>query len=146
VSCALLLLGVERLVLADVDPARAQALAESLQVRFGADRVTTQSITALTTDEVDGIVNATPMGMAASPQSAIAPDLILSRHWVADIVYFPLETEFLRAARRKGCRVLNGSGMVVAQAAKAFEIMTGRPAALERMRASFDSPDFQPDI
>ncbi|RZK02113.1 MAG: shikimate dehydrogenase [Novosphingobium sp.] len=137
VGCALLSLGVERLILADVDPARAQALAEALEARFGAGRVAVQDSAALSTDAVDGIVNATPMGMAANPQSAIAPELILPRHWVADIVYFPLETEMLRLARAKGCRVLNGSGMVIAQAAKAFEIMTGHPADVARMRASF---------
>ncbi len=59
------------------------------------------------------------------------------RHWVADIVYFPLETQLLRAARSRGCRTLDGSGMVVYQAAAAFEIFTGRRADRQRMLRSF---------
>ncbi len=81
------------------------------------------------------------MGMAANPQSPIAPEVNSPVQWVADIVYFPLQTELLRIARDKGCRVLNGSGMVIAQAAMAFEIITGRPADKARMKASFDSLD-----
>lgn len=79
------------------------------------------------------------MGMAANPRSAIAPELIEARHWVADIVYFPIETEMLRIAKGKGCRVLDGSGMVIGQAALAFEIFTGEKADKKRMRASFEA-------
>lgn len=140
VASALLSLGVETLELCDVDLNRGRALAEALSDKFGAGRVIARKRPIGPLDAIDGIVNATPMGMAANPQSAIAPELIAPHHWVADIVYFPLETEMLRAARAKGCRVLNGSGMVIAQAAKAFEIMTDHPADAERMRASFASP------
>lgn len=141
VGCALLSLGVERLDLCDVDLGRAQALAQSLAARFGEGRVVARDIARLDTSDLDGIVNATPMGMAAHPQSAIAADRILSRHWVADIVYFPLETEMLRIARGKGCRVLDGSGMVISQAAKAFELITGHAADSRRMRNSFGVSD-----
>jgi shikimate dehydrogenase len=43
----------------------------------------------------------------------------------------------LKHARARGCRVLNGSGMVVTQAALAFEIFTGRKADVARMHESF---------
>jgi shikimate dehydrogenase len=66
------------------------------------------------------------------PASLLRPDL-----WVADIVYFPLETELLRLARAAGCRTLDGGGMAIFQAAKAFEIFTGRAADGERMRRHF---------
>lgn len=138
VACALLALGTKRLEIYDMDVARAQRLATSLAERFGQDRTAAADIASLSsTDGIDGIVNTTPMGMAAHPEAAIAPELISPKHWVADIVYFPLETELLRIARAKGCRVLNGSGMVIGQAAKAFEIMTGFPADKERMQTSF---------
>lgn len=84
-----------------------------------------------------GIVNTTPLGMAKSPGMAIAATALLPHHWVADIVYFPLATELLVAARARGCAVLDGSGMVVAQAALAFEIITGHRAGKRRMQASF---------
>lgn len=137
VANALLALGTGVLELADVDPARAAKLADTLCARFGAGRAVAWDMAEIDTVAIDGIVNTTPMGMAANPAPAISPDLIAPRHWVADIVYFPLETELLRIARAKGCRVLPGSGMVVSQAALAFEIMTGRKADAARMAASF---------
>jgi len=137
VASALLSLGVGRLDIADVDATRAQMLAAALADRFGADRVATRVPGDDSTDRADGIVNATPMGMAAHPAPPIDPARIDPRHWVADIVYFPLETELLRVARSKGCRTLDGSGMVIGQAALAFEIFTGRRANKERMRRSF---------
>lgn len=137
VAIALLNSGVGELMLADVDPARARALCDRLAALFGAGRATPCAMAQLPVAQMDGIVNATPLGMAAHPGAPIDTALLSARQWVADIVYFPLETELLRQARACGCRVLDGSGMVIAQAAKAFEIMTGHPADLERMRASF---------
>ena len=56
--------------------------------------------------DAQGVVNATPIGMHGHPGSPVpgrpaAPDL-----WVSDVVYFPLETELVAAARARGCRVL----------------------------------------
>jgi len=137
VAAALLALGANKLYIHDIDGARAGALADALNTRTGKQSCFACVHPADVVAEVNGIVNATPMGMAANPQSAIDPTLLVPRHWVADIVYFPLETELLRRAREAGCRILDGSGMVINQAAKAFEIMTGYPANEERMRASF---------
>lgn len=137
VASALLSLGVGRLEIADVDPARAEALAARLCAEQGDSRAVAVNQAELNTAEIDGIVNTTPMGMAANPGPALDPDLIAARHWVADIVYFPLETELLRIARSKGCRTLDGSGMVIGQAARAFAIFTGHEADQQRMRRSF---------
>lgn len=137
VASALLTMGTRELLIADIALDRAQALAGRLTDRFGPGRATAQAIDEVRTRDIDGIVNTTPMGMAAHPEPAIPTDLIEARHWVADIVYFPIETELLKDARRRGCRVLNGVGMVVGQAALAFDIMTGRVADRARMQASF---------
>jgi len=137
VASALLSLGAERLEILDVDTARAQALAASLAGRFGARRVAARAAGDDNTAGVDGIVNATPIGMAAHPGTPLPPERIGAPHWVADIVYFPLETELLRIAREAGCRTLDGSGMVIRQAALAFDIFTGRTADRDRMRRSF---------
>ena len=59
--------------------------------------------------------------------------------WVAEIVYFPLETELLREARRLGCRTMNGSGMAVFQAVEAFRLFTGIAPDAERMQRHFAS-------
>jgi shikimate dehydrogenase len=68
------------------------------------------------------------------PTGFLRPDL-----WVADIVYFPLDTELLRAARSLGCRTMAGGGMAVFQAADAFRLFTGREPDAERMIKHFDS-------
>lgn len=137
VASALLSLGTRELVIADLDLSRAEALAQHLQSSNGAAKITARRIQDVQTQTVTGVVNSTPMGMAAHPHPAIDPALLASRHWVADIVYFPLETELLRIARAKGCRTLDGSGMVVGQAARAFEIFTGHKADKPRMVKSF---------
>lgn len=134
---ALLGLGTGQLRLFDTDPARAQALCESLCAIFGAGRATVTHDPEAAMREADGLVNATPMGTAQHPGSAISPALLRPHHWVADIVYFPLETELLRAARAIGCRTLDGGGMAVFQAAGAFEIFTGRAPDADRMLRSF---------
>ena len=88
-----------------------------------------------------GIVNATPMGMAKLPGTAIDTALLEPRHWVADIVYFPLETALLAAARARGCHTLSGAGMAVNQAVRAFALFTGHDPDPARMRATFESFD-----
>jgi shikimate dehydrogenase len=57
--------------------------------------------------------------------------------WVLDIIYRPLETELLRQARGVGCAAVNGGGMVVAQAAEAFRLITGIVPDVERMYRHF---------
>ena len=62
----------------------------------------------------------------------LRPDL-----FVAEIVYFPLETALLKAARALGCRVVDGGTMAVGQAVDAFELFTGRKADAARIDAHF---------
>jgi shikimate dehydrogenase len=136
---ALLETGVATLALFDQDAAKRAALADKLRGDFSTDRVSEPADLAEALGRADGIVNATPMGMARYPGSPIPKNLIEPRHWVADIVYFPLETELLHDARMMGCRTLDGSGMAVYQAAAAFDIFTGLSANRMRMRESFVS-------
>jgi shikimate dehydrogenase len=134
---ALLEMGVEHLSIFDKDAARLVTLVKKLASRFGSERVKAGSDLPAMLDAADGVINATPLGMLNYPGSAVPIDLLHQRHWVADIVYFPLETELLRAARLRGCRTLDGSGMVVHQAAEAFEIFTDLVADRPRMLRSF---------
>jgi shikimate dehydrogenase len=134
---ALLDLGVGQLQIFDVDGARRRALVEKLRRDFGDGRAVEGSDLEAAIAGANGIVNATPIGMANYPGTSIPVDLLRLGHWVADIVYFPLETMLLSEARRRGCRTLDGSGMVVFQAAAAFDIFTGVTADRERMLKSF---------
>lgn len=137
VAHALLDLGVARLLVHDVDEGRAAALSARLEARFGAGRAVAAGDAAAALAEADGIVNATPVGMAKLPGLPIPADRLRPAHWVADIVYFPLETELLRHARSLGCRTLSGEGMAVYQAVRAFEHFTGLSPDAGRMKAAF---------
>jgi shikimate dehydrogenase len=77
--------------------------------------------------------------MAGQPGLPVSPALLRPDLWVVDIVYRPLETEFLRAARDRGCRVLDGGRMAVFQAADTFRLITGRQPDPERMLRHFDA-------
>ena len=139
VAYALLTAGVRELDLVDTDAARCAARVAEL-AGFFPDR----TVTARTTAELpqlmtqaDGLVHCTPVGMAAHPGVPLDMSLVESRHWVADIVYRPIETELVREARAKGCAVLDGGRMAVGQAADAFRIFTGRQADADRMRSHF---------
>lgn len=132
---------VGTLLLHDVDPLRAETLRSQLAARYGADRVALSQDPVADLGTCDGLVNATPVGMARFPGLPLALDGLRADQWVADIVYFPLETALLQAARAKGCATLDGSRMVVHQAAEAFRIMTGHAADPERMMRSFAAFD-----
>lgn len=124
VAYALMTEGVERLAVCDVEAARAEALAARLATRFG-PRVSAVAPAEVSLAAADGVVNTTPMGMAKYPGLPFPSRLLEPRHWVAEIIYFPVETELLRTARALGCRTLAGTGMAVYQAVKAFELFTG---------------------
>lgn len=79
------------------------------------------------------VVNATPVGMAGHPGVPLDPTTLGPAHAVVDLVYHPLDTELLRAARAAGAATANGVSMLVHQAAAAFTRWTGEPAPLEAM-------------
>jgi shikimate dehydrogenase len=127
VAHALRALGCRELAIFDADREAAAALA---------DAVGGTAPAALDLD-ADGLVHATPTGMEGHPGIAVDPDLLHPGLWVADIVYRPLQTALLRAARERGCRTLHGGGMVVFQAADSFELFTGVRPDRERMLRHF---------
>jgi shikimate dehydrogenase len=137
VGQALLTLGAGKLTIIDVEGTRARRLAETLSDRFGAGRARTDSDVSAAIAAADGAVNATPLGMAKYPGMPFPAHLLRPELWVADIVYFPLETELLREARARGCRTMAGGGMAVFQAVAAFRLFTGREPDSERMLKHF---------
>jgi shikimate dehydrogenase len=77
--------------------------------------------------------------MAKHPGVPLDTSLLMPRHWVADIVYFPLQTQLLAEAAKRGCGVVNGGGMAVFQAVGAFELLTGVTPKVDRMIEHFSS-------
>jgi shikimate dehydrogenase len=134
---ALLDLGVTRLTIFDLDRTKAAALTAGLASTFGAMRVAETDDLAASVAEATGLINATPMGMAKYPGMPIARDWLRPDLWVADIVYFPVDTELLREARAVGCRTLPGTGMAIFQAVKAFELITGVKPDAEHIARHF---------
>nr|WP_283808660.1 shikimate dehydrogenase [Variibacter gotjawalensis] len=138
VAHALLKSGVRQLTVVDTLPERATSLAAELGARFADTRVDAL-LRVEETSDIDGIVNATPVGMAKLPGLPIGANLVVPSSWVADVIYFPRETELLQLARARGCRTMSGAGMAVHQAAEAFHLFTGRIADAERMHRVFES-------
>lgn len=139
VAHALLAEGVEHLSIFDVDVARAHDLVNNLSQRFGPGRAQVGKHLENAMAEADGLVNTTPMGMAKLPGTPVPAALLRAELWVAEIVYFPLETELLRDARALGCRTLDGGNMAVFQAVKAFELFSNEAPDAQRMLAHFQS-------
>lgn len=140
VAHALLDSGTARLVLVDADETQAEALGQSLRNRNGTAGVEVAAPAQLVevVATADGVVNATPVGMAAHPGMAVPEEALRPDLWVADIVYRPLQTALVRSARRADCPVLTGAGMAVFQAADAFRLITGREPDLEAMFNDFE--------
>src|SRR5262245_46002276 len=103
VAFALMSLGVAKLKIFDRDTARATGLCADLIMRFGADRCELLADPEPAAASVAGIVNATPVGMAGYPGVPLATRLIDPAQFVADVIYTPIDTEFVLAAQGKGC-------------------------------------------
>ncbi|MFY0409577.1 shikimate dehydrogenase [Solicola sp. PLA-1-18] len=137
VGYGLLAQGAEHVAVVDSDHDRAEACAVRLAKRFGDDRVTAVTDLERALADAGGVVNATPLGMLGHPGVSVPARLVDERLWVSDVVYFPLETELVRLARERGCRVVTGGGMAVQQAVGAFEHFTGRAPDGDRMARHF---------
>lgn len=139
VAHAMASLGTTTLHVFDLDIGRAEALVAQLSERHPACRFVVGSDLAEALSSADGLVHATPTGMAKHPGTPLDVSLLKPHQWVAEIVYFPLETELLKQAAALGCRTLSGGGMAVFQAVGAFELFTGIAPDAGRMIAHFNS-------
>jgi shikimate dehydrogenase len=137
VAHAALTLGAGQLTIIDIDAGKARAVADSLCGRFGDGRAITGTDAAAALANADGMINTTPIGMVNYPGLPVPQELLRPELWVAEIVYFPLETELLRVARARGCRTLDGGGMAVLQAVEAFRLFTGITPDAARMLRHF---------
>ncbi len=133
VAYAMLDMGTRQLNLVDTDQAKALTLADTLAMKFGPGRVNVLRDAARALSGSDGLINTTPVGMSKYPGLPIPASLLRPSLWVAEIIYFPLETALLKAARALGCATCDGGGMVVYQAAESFELFTGVTPDAARM-------------
>jgi shikimate dehydrogenase len=128
VIVALASAGADSVVVVNRDEGRARAAAALAGVAsVGA---------AAAVADADLVVNATPVGMGGAPGLPLDPDLLGPRHLVADLVYHPPVTPLLAEAARRGARPLGGIGMLLYQAAIAWEMWTGLAAPVDAMRTA----------
>lgn len=138
---ALAAAGATEIVVVDVDPLKAADVVRRLVAGHPGLAVSAASPASLPSvlDRVDGILNATPVGMDGIPGSPVDVALLRSRHWVGDLVYRPVRTPLLDAAGRLGCRTVDGAAMLLGQAVDSFHLLTGRPADADRMARSLSA-------
>lgn len=137
VAFALMDLGVAALIIHDCDGARANALTADLAAHYGASRCCVASDLEREIAVADGVVNATQVGMRGFPGNPLPVSALKAPHWAADVIYTPIETEFIQAAAAKGARVMNGGGMCVHQAVEAFRLFTGVEPSSARLHRTF---------
>ena len=137
VGYAALGLGATELKIFDIDPSRAAALAENLRMNFPDRKVAAGKDLPAAMRSASGLIHCTPTGMSGHPGMPLDEKLLRRSMWVSEIVYVPLETELLKAARRAGCATADGGHMNVGQAILGFKLFTGREADPARMDAHF---------
>ncbi len=117
---------------------KAEALVEELGPHFPATKAAVGPLDQLSRGLGEGtvLVNTTTVGMVGQPGSLSLPPRLADDLVVADLVYNPEQTELLKAAQQAGARCLGGLGMLIHQAAAAFELLTGKAAPIEVMRVA----------
>ena len=123
VLAALLDVGVPEIRLTN----RTRSRAETLRAEFGTKISVCDWVKA--GNSLDGaatVVNASSLGMEGKSEFRVPLDALSSSAVVTDLVYTPLETEFLKAAAERGCTTVDGLGMLIHQAAPAFERWFGQ--------------------
>jgi shikimate dehydrogenase len=138
VAFALMDLGVALLIVHDRDGARANALCADLAKCFGAARCRVARDLESEIGAADGVVNATQMGMRGFPGNPAPVSALKPAHWAADVIYTPVDTEFIKAVAAKGARTMSGGGMCVHQAVEAFRLFTEITPDVARLHRVFD--------
>ena len=136
---AVLRLGAGQLVIVDQDQLRAASLAESLNQRFKGAPARASGDLPGAMARASGLIHATPTGTASYPGLPFSASLLRPSMWISEVVYVPLETPLLKAARAAGCATMDGGCMNVGQALGAFGLFTGQQADAARMEAHFRS-------
>ncbi|MCC3281481.1 shikimate dehydrogenase [Arthrobacter caoxuetaonis] len=140
VAAALLDFGVQNLRIIDPVPERREQLKAALQLAYPARSGTSiqaggEELAHEWVSTANGVVNATPIGMEHIPGTPFDTAWLRPGHWVADVVYRPVRTALLAEASQLGCPVVDGTTMLVEQAADTFALLTGIEPVRTRMRS-----------
>ena len=117
---------------------RAQELSQATGVKIEVFPIENQELIQTKTNESDLLVNATSVGMDGKSM-VINPEMTFpSELEVVDVIYQPFETPFLKLVRGKGLHAINGLGMLLFQAAEAFDIWTGEKMPTDDIWAALE--------
>lgn len=139
IAFALAELGASEILVHDLEPDRAAGLTAVLAENgFDARTVSAEAVVSVAS-EVDGLVNATPVGMFKHPGSPVAPEAIGAQRWAFDAVYTPLHTEFLRRCEQAGVPAMTGFELFLFQGLDAFRCFTGITVEQDEVREEVES-------
>ncbi len=136
---ALLMAGVDRVILLNRSVDRAEALASHFQRHFGNSRIVPGPLSRFAdhAGEAGLLINTTALGMEGQPSLDVPLQSLVGGATVADIVYTPLQTPLLLAAKEREHPIVDGLGMLLHQAVPGFEQWFGvRPKVTDDLRQS----------
>jgi shikimate dehydrogenase len=136
IAVALKRLALTELVIYDIQPEMARNLVNLLRENSIPARIARKDL-AGEMKEVDGLINATPVGMFQYPGNPFPEEGFDSQNWAFDAVYTPVDTEFLIQCRKTGIATLSGFRLFLYQGLNAFERFTGVTPDAEAVESEF---------
>ena len=128
-------LGATELRIADLDSARAGALATALRTSFPDLPITLGQNASDLAQGVEGVLNATPVGMVGHEGTPLPRDAMPALGWAFDAVYTPVNTTFLSDATAAGLITISGYELFIGQGVDAWHLFAGLPLDEARLRA-----------
>lgn len=128
-------LGAVDLRIADLDTARAAALADALRRSFPVLTLTLGRDAGALAQGAEGVLNATPVGMVGHDGTPLPPDAMPARGWAFDAVYTPVNTAFLTDAAAAGLTTISGYELFIGQGVDAWRLFAELPLDEPRLRA-----------
>jgi shikimate dehydrogenase len=145
IAFGLLDLHAEEIRLFDQEAAKSESLAIALRTQTDSPILICRTLEEAVI-EVDGIINATPIGMHNHPGTPIPRFLIEAQSWVFDAVYTPVETHFFLDSMDAGLEILSGYELFFYQGVEAFEIFSGVRVDESLLLSELPGPSFNPAI
>ena len=124
-ATALIELGASAVRVFDIVPERSHSLVSLLREKDGSTDLSVATSAEEAVDGVDGVVNATPVGMYFQPGTPVELAAIGSQQWIFDAIYSPVDTELMVRGAEKGLERITGLDLFIGQGIDAFEIFTG---------------------
>ena len=120
----------------DLDPAKAEVLADALRALGSNTQIETATSAVAAAADAAGIINCTPLGMVGIGGTPIPFEAIQDATWAFDAVYTPVDTQFLQDATRAGLSVISGYELFFGQGVDAWDIFTGTSIDHHALRAA----------